>query len=192
MSLDLGLAQLYKGECNLKFLILWREPEEHWRILPERDVTGFLQVLIDDKKVDPSTIMAIQESANIHWLFPSLHGGQSTVPIKRLENQNATELPDFGTSTGITEHLGWIAPDGRYFPCGYGGHREVARQIVGAMKPVDDARRYLEDNGWAVIFRNPLSGKRYMVGMGKDKHMNDRQAQTLLNLIPAEQIESVV
>lgn len=176
----------------MKFLILWREPEEHWQILPERDVASFLQVLIDDKKVDPSTIMAIQESANIHWLFPSLHGGQSAVPIKRLEVPNATGQPDSSTSTGNTEHLGWIAPDGRYFPCGYGGHREAARQIVGSMTPVDDARRYLEDHGWVVIFRNPLSGKKYMVGMGKDQHINDKQAQTLMNLIPAEQIESVV
>lgn len=182
----------------VKFLILWRTPEEQgqWKILSERDVAGFLQVLIEDKKVDPATIIAISGTTDAHWLFPKLHGGEKMFSIKNIDNPVTPATPmkyqSSPNNCEIQEYLGWIAPDGRYFQCGYGGHREMARQIVGSLTPVDDARRYLEDHGWAVIFRNPLAGKRYMVGMGQNQHLNDKQAKTLLGIIPAEQIEAVV
>lgn len=32
----------------------------------------------------------------------------------------------------------------------------------------------------------------YMVGMGKNHQMNDKQAQTLLEILPMEQVESMV
>ena len=178
----------------MKFLILWKENGQQWQVLPEQDIEEFLKNLIEDRNVDPATIIAIPGTSEAHWLFPSCHNGQRMFLIKNIDKP-VTPVSPMKRQQGqdrheIQEHLGWIAPDGRYFQCEYGGHSALATQIVGSLTPIDDAGKYLEDNGWAAVFRNPLGGKRYMVGMGKGRQMNDKQAQTLLKIIPVEQIES--
>lgn len=180
----------------MKFLILWKENGQQWQVLPEQDIEEFLKNLIEDRNVDPATIIAIPGTSEAHWLFPSCHNGQRMFLIKNIDKP-VTPVSPMKRQQGqdrheIQEHLGWIAPDGRYFQCGYGGHSALATQIVGSLTPIDDASKYLEDHGWAAVFRNPLGGKRYMVGMGKGWQMNDKQAQTLLKTIPVEQIESFI
>lgn len=178
----------------MDFMILWKEKEQYWKVLSEKDIGIFLQHLIEVKKVDPATVIAISGTTEAYWLFPSCHNGQRMFLIKNIDKQVAPSVPmkcqQNQKSYEIQEHLGWIAPDGRYFQCGYGGHSALATQIVGSLTPIDDASKYLEDHGWVAVFRNPLRGKRYMVGMGKGRQMNDKQAQTLLKIIPVEQIES--
>lgn len=178
----------------MKFLILWKENGQQWQVLPEQDIEEFLMNLIEDRNVDPATIIAIPGTSEAHWLFPSCHNGQRMFLIKNIDKSVTPSVPmkcqQSQKSCEIQEHRGWIATDGRFFQCGYGGHRSLAEKIVGELFPVDDARRYLEEHGWAAVFRNPLGGKRYMVGMGKNQQMNDKQSQTLLKTIPVEQIES--
>lgn len=180
----------------MDFMILWKEKEQYWKILPEKDIEMFLQHLIEVKKVDPTTVIAVSGTTEAYRLFPSLHNGQRMVSIKNIDKPVTLSAPmkcqQNQKSYEIQEHLGWIAPDGRYFQCGYGGHSALATQIVGSLTPIDDASKYLEDHGWVAVFRNPLRGKRYMVGMGKNHQMNDKQAQTLLEIIPMEQVESMV
>lgn len=180
----------------MKFLILWKENGQQWQVLPEQNIEEFLKNLIEDRKVDPATIIAIPGTSEAHWLFPSCHNGQRMFLIKNIDKQVTPSVPmkcqQNQKSYEIQEHLGWIAPDGRYFQCGYGGHSALATQIVGSLTPIDDASKYLEDHGWVAVFRNPLRGKRYMVGMGKNHQMNDKQAQTLLEIVPMEQVESMV
>ena len=77
---------------------------------------------------------------------------------------------------------GWIAPDGRYFQCDYGGHSHLATKIVGEMEAVLDAELHLEEHGWAKIFKPLPTRERYAVGMGTDQRLTDRQLATLKRL----------
>jgi hypothetical protein len=78
-----------------------------------------------------------------------------------------------------TTKYGWIAPDGRFFRCDYGGHSNLADKIVGEIQHVRNPERHLEDLGWAKILHGGSTGKVYAIGMGLDKKLTDAQLKTL-------------
>ena len=144
---------------------------------------------------DPAKMMI---SAEINWLFPGTHKGRKTVwrnDILDICNHTvigtAAPAPET-TSKCTTSELGWISPDGRFFPCGYGCHTEKAREIIGQCKPVSDPRWYLEAKGWLAIYKNPVAGKSLAIGMAREyPHISDRQLQTLQRLGIDSKIENI-
>lgn len=74
---------------------------------------------------------------------------------------------------------GWIAPDGRYLMCSYGGHTDLATKIVGEIESVYDPEAKLEKLGWAKVCRGISNQSLYGILMGKGKKLTDAQLATL-------------
>lgn len=58
----------------------------------------------------------------------------------------------------ITTNTGWLAPTGKFYPCSYTQHRDLAEQLVEAEVSYDgfyrDAQQELENKGWVKICMN--------------------------------------
>lgn len=74
---------------------------------------------------------------------------------------------------------GWIAPDGRFFGCDYGGHSSLAGKICGKVQDVSDPERHLEELGWAKVLSGNWHRTQYTIGMGANKKLTDSQMRTI-------------
>lgn len=143
--------------------------------------------------VDPAKILV---PSSLYWLFPSRHNGRRMVSQRDVLDIVAGYVPEqqpfeqtdkseeYSESSLIgNSELGWIAPDGRFFSCEYGGHAGKAREIVGYLENVPNAQGLLESKGWFAIYRNPSRGKTLCIGSGKDvKKISAAQFQTIQGL----------
>lgn len=169
------------------YFIAWREKgENHWEVLSRPDLMALLAQL-NERKVNMATVMVYQ-SMFMSWLFPDYHRGCHEVNLRTIyEEINGVETPsdysrpDLPPAPSVeSEKLyGYIAPDGRYFKCEYGGHSALARKIVGSFQQIDDPVRYLEKNGWLVIYHDPLKMGNYAVGMEMGMKATDAQVKRI-------------
>lgn len=175
-------------------ILLWENEngERKWKAFSSwKSVKQHLARLFDSG-VDPAKILV---SSSLHWLFPSKHKGSRTVLPRDILDVAAGHVPEQQSSgrddsVGCSESelignsdLGWIAPDGRFFPCEYGGHAGKAREIVGYLENVPNTQCLLESKGWFAIYRNPSRGKTLCIGSGKDvKRISAAQFQTIQGL----------
>jgi hypothetical protein len=175
-------------------IILWEAPdgERHWEALEHGQMIGFLQKLLDKEGVHPATVMAARCPIFFHWLWPKYHRGLSDVHFGRINEEiYGSEPPkeikrkpvDVPIYKEPVSKYGWLAPDGRFFHCDYGGHSNLADKIVGDMEYIPNPERHLEDKGWAKILSGGRSyGSQYTVGMGIDKKLTDKQLNTLIEM----------
>ena len=174
------------------YVFMWEGPDgsRRWEAVKKNQTQGFLKKLLDEG-VHPATVMVGYAPILFHYVWGEYHRGLTDVNFHNI-NQ---EL--YGTEPVESNHkpvrvqetreqekpkYGWIAPDGRYFQCDYGGHSHLATKIVGEMESVLDTERHLEEHGWAKIFKPLPTRERYAVGMGTDQRLTDRQLATLKRL----------
>ena len=171
------------------YVILWQSPdgERKWEIMKQNQVAGFLKILIDDG-VHPATVMAAYSPIFFHWVWKKYHNGLSDVYFQKVNdeiygtepiesNHKPVDVP-IEKPKPVTKY-GWLAPDGRFFKCDYGGHSSLADKIVGEVHKITNPERHLEELGWAKVLTGGSFGKRYAIGMDYDKKLTDSQLKTL-------------
>lgn len=171
-----------------RWLLLWEgaDGKRCWEAVKDDQMNGFLQKIIREGAL-PATVMVAYAPMLFHWVWKKFHKGLSNVDFNRINEEI------YGTEP-VGEHkpvdvpvekkkpemkFGWIAPDGRFFGCDYGGHTSLAREIVGEIQRISDPEQHLEGLGWAKVFSGTGTGKRYTVGMGVEKKLTDDQLRTL-------------
>ena len=169
-----------------RFFIAWRHNEEnHWEAVPENKFAGFAEKLLNEG-VNPASIF-FSMGVMVKWLFPSYHEDERSLWINEIYdkingagNPSDYKAPDVPITKRKSDSLyGYISPDGRYFHCEYGGHYTLAETIVGSLQKINDARMFLEEQGWLVIHHDPFNCGKYAVGMGEDKKITDEQLKTI-------------
>ena len=174
------------------FVFMWEalDGSRRWEAVKKEQVNGFLKKLLDDG-VHPATVMVAYAPILFHYVWKEYHRGLSDVNFHNINNeiygmepQKSNHEPVQVQETREPEKpkYGWIAPDGRYFQCDYGGHSHLATKIVGEMESVFDAELHLEGHGWAKIFKPIWTRKLYAVGMRSNHSLTDRQLATIKNL----------
>ena len=171
-------------------VLLWEEPngERRWEAVTEAQYTGFLEQILS-RGVHPATVMVAYAPILFHWVWKKFHKGLSDVYFQKINEEiYGTEPVEESKHKPVDvpvekkkpeTKFGWIAPDGRYFRCDYGGHSSLARKIVGEIQYIADPEQHLEGMGWAKVFSGTGTGKRYTVGMGAKKKLTDAQLKTL-------------
>lgn len=172
------------------WVFLWEgaDGKRYWEAVEEDQMNGFLQKIIREGAL-PATVMMAYSPILFHWVWKKFHNGLSDVYFQKINEEI------YGTEpVGEIKHkpvdvpiekkapetkFGWIAPDGRYFQCEYGGHSSLAREIVGKIQHISDPEQHLEGLGWVKVFSGTGTGKRYTVGMGVGKKLTDAQLKTL-------------
>lgn len=177
-------------------ILFWenRNREKEWKAFSSwENMKQYLAILFASG-VDPAKILV--SSSSLYWLFPSRHNGSQTVLAQDILNIAAGHISgnhpymqeenskDFSESAMIDDSdLGWIAPDGRFFSCEYGGHANKAREIVGYLESIPDAQGFLESQNWFAVYRNPSPGKTLCIGSGNDaKNLSMAQLRTIQEL----------
>ena len=173
------------------WVFLWEgaDGERRWEAVREEQASGFLQKLIEKDSVHPATVMAAYAPILFHWVWKKFHKGLTDVNFHKINEEIYGTEPivetkhkpvDVPIDKGAPEtKFGWIAPDGRYFQCDYGGHSSLARGIVGEIQHISDAEQHLEGLGWVKVFSGTGTGKRYTAGMGFGKKLTNDQLKTL-------------
>lgn len=183
------------------WILMWETPdgERHWEAVPDNQMEGFLMKLVEKEHVNPATVMAAHTPIGFHYIRNRFHGDMSDVNFGRINetiygstppevtNHKPVDVPVTPPKSELK--LGWLSPDGRHFPCQYGDHRYTACRIVGDMIQVSDHERYLEDHGWAKIYRDPIE-HRTAVGMGLGQTMTEAQYKTI-NRLDLEELPEV-
>ena len=106
-------------------------------------------------------------------------GDNPSIIPTHMKGVYTSEVPVPVEKEKPVEKYGWIAPDGRFFGCSYGGHSNLARKIVGDMEYVFNPERHLEDKGWVKILTGTERRGKYTIGMGVNKKLTDNQIKTL-------------
>ena len=179
-------------------IFLWEEPDgaRKWEAYADWETLKPMMAALLERGADPAKMMM---SVELRWMCPIKHKGRKTVwidDIRDICNRNVVSSASSAPDTPVPQHdegeTGWISPDGRFFPCGYGCHTEKAREIIGLLKPVNDPRWYLEVKGWLAIYKNPVVGKSLAIGMAREfSRISDQQLQTLRDLGLEEKIENL-
>lgn len=171
------------------YVFLWqtRDGERKWEAVKENQINGFLEKLLTDG-VPRATIMVAYSPILFHWVCKEYHNGLSDVFFQHINEEIC------GTEPVVNNHkpvdvpvdkpkpvtkFGWLAPDGRFFKCDYGGHSNLADKIVGEVQKITNPERHLEELGWAKVLSGGSFGKRYAIGMDYDKKLTDQQLKTL-------------
>jgi len=170
------------------WVFLWEGPdgERCWEALSEKQVDSFLEKLVESG-VNPASIMVSYFPIFFHWVWKKFHNGLSDVNFCRINEEiSGTEQPAKSNHKPVDvpvrsierkKRLGWISPDGRFFGCEFGGHTELARQIVGSLQEVADPEKHLEELGWAKIYSGVELG--CSVGMGERQKLTNDQLKKL-------------
>ena len=170
------------------WVFLWQEPngERKWETVKDGQTEGFLSKLLNSG-VHPATVMVASNPLFFHWVWKQYHKGLSDVTFMSVDKEiygtepikNNHKPVDVPVKKRIVSKFGWLAPDGRFFTCEYGGHSNLADKIVGEIERVTNPERHLEDKGWAKIMSGGGTGRQYAIGMGIEKKLTDAQLKTL-------------
>lgn len=77
----------------------------------------------------------------------------------------------------IKESAGWLAPDGKFYPCEFFEHYELAEQLALLYYNEDSADRGLEVRGWAHI---QDTGEMRLYG---GKELTSAQKNTIMDIL---------
>lgn len=173
------------------YVFMWEDPDgdRRWEAVKKGQTAGFMQKLLDDG-VHPATVMVAYAPILFHWVWPQFHDkGLSDVDFHRINEEiygtePPPEIKHKPADVPVQKEkpamkFGWIAPDGRFFGCDYGGHANLADRIVGNIQYVTNPERHLEDLGWAKVLSGSGTGRQYAIGMGLDKKLTDAQVKIL-------------
>ncbi|MGF7011970.1 hypothetical protein M2146_002524 [Lachnospiraceae bacterium PF1-22] len=174
-------------------LVCWEENSiKRWEMVKKSDSEVFLLNLLQDSCVDKHTIFIIPTSGlSGIWLWAQTHKSNRVNFFNFFEDFGAKyEKPKIKKDTEKVlkevhkkrnTKYGWISPEGKYFPCDYGGHSSLAYDICFGMVETNNSERYLEENGWCKIFK-PLFSEGYDVYVDKDHSITDQQLETLISM----------
>ena len=105
--------------------------------------------------------------------------GENAVSVKTTQAEGYWELPEEDTTKyrnllNVPDscRLGWLSPEGKFYPCGYADHDEYAYMIIG--QPV----KMLEAEGWCRITG---SNDRPSIMWGRGREATEAQAEFLLD-----------
>lgn len=172
------------------FVFLWETPsgERCWEAVQKGQTQAFLEKLVVKEGVHPATIMVAYNPLLFHWVWKEYHKGLSDVTFRTVNEEIYGTEPIKSKHTPLNipskpkpvTKYGWLAPDGRFFGCEYGGHSNLADKIVGDIQYIANPERHLEDLGWAKILHGGgYTGKQYAIGMGLEKKLTDTQLKQL-------------
>lgn len=174
------------------YVFLWEDKngERHWEAVADGQTSGLLERLINSG-VNPATVMCGYSPIMFHWVFKSYHNGLSDVYFSKVNEEIYGTEPVKNKRKPIDIPVekkpepmkyGWLAPDGRFFNCEYGGHSNLASKIVGDIQYIANPERHLEELGWAKILSGSINRSRYTVGMDYGKKLTDAQLKTLIKM----------
>ena len=172
------------------WVFMWEAPDgtRMWEAIEENQIEGFLTYLVEKRHVNIATIMVSYTPIFFHWFDKSKHDGLSDVHFGCINEEiygiDSTVTKRKPVDVPITKpkpesKYGWLAPDGRFFSCDYGGHSHLADKIVGEIQHIVNPERHLEELGWAKIMSGGATGRQYSVGMGLEMKLTDVQLKTL-------------
>lgn len=171
------------------YIFMWetKRGTRKWEAVQKGQVKGFLEKLLNEG-ARPATIMISYNPLLWHWVFEEYHKGLSDVSWNNINEEIYGSEPVKTKRAPLDVPVekpkpvmkyGWLAPDGRFFKCDYGGHSNLASKIVGDITYIANPERHLEENGWAKILSGTSWGKQYCVGMDYGKKLTDNQIKTL-------------
>lgn len=171
------------------YVFMWETPEgeRRWEAVEDGQTKGFLEKLLNEG-IHPATVMVAYAPILFHWVWKEFHRGLSDVNFHNINNEIYGTAPVESTHNPVDvpaekekpeTKYGWLAPDGRFFGCDYGGHSGLASKIVGEVEYVADKERHLENIGWAKVFRGVTTRERYSIGMGEGKKLTNEQIKTI-------------
>ena len=161
--------------------------EKSFEVIPKTMYGDLLYKLMMEDGVHPGAIF-ISKMTMCNWVAPDYHKGCRQVwlgdfwdEINNIDSPAAYyEKPKYKVEKRQPEtKYGWLAPDGRFFRCGYGGHSNLADKIVGDIEYVANPERLLEEKGWAKVLTGGSFNKTYAIGMGYDRKLTDAQLKEL-------------
>lgn len=173
------------------FVFLWEDEngERHWEAVAKGQTEGMLKKLLEDG-VHPATIMCAYNPILFHYVFKKYHKlsdvnfydiNEEIYGIDPVENKRKPiDIPV--NKEPPKSKYGWIAPDGRFFNCDYGGHSSLANKIVGDIQYVANPERHLEELGWAKVLSGRINSSRYTIGMDYGKKLTDAQLKTITRM----------
>lgn len=176
---------------------MWRHDGiNYWEAVSDKRFKGLLAELLDSG-VNPASII-LSNGGIINWLFPDYHKGCRTLWISNIYdeingagNPSDYKAPNVPIIEKSNDMYGYISPDGRYFRCEYGGHSNLARNIVGKINNIDDAVQHLESLGWLAIYKDPLNIGDYSIGMGIGKKMTDEQLKIIQRMDLSKRLRDI-
>ena len=65
-------------------------------------------------------------------------------------------IRDYPPEAGLEVSAGWLAPDGKFYPCRYMEHLNTAYELALVHYNSDRAEKELEDKGWAKIYSDGI------------------------------------
>lgn len=85
-------------------------------------------------------------------------------------------------SSDVKESAGWLAPDGKFYTCSYGGHRSLSIKLsCHYYDQIEDSTKILEEKGWIKVYKNGV------IGWDESKELENfitkKQKSTLSDLI---------
>lgn len=172
------------------FVFMWEGPdgERKWEAVKKGQTAGFMEKLLTEYGVHPATVMVAYAPILFHWVWKEYHKGLSDVNFHNINEEiYGTEPAEISKHKPVdvpvrekpVVKFGWLAPDGRFFNCQYGGHSNLADKVVGDIQYIANPERHLEELGWAKVLSGGGTGKQYAIGMGIEKKLTDAQLKTL-------------
>ena len=161
------------------WLVLWTgiDGSNGWDFVPESDLAGLLERL-DAQGVPRTSVAACFMPGTFRWAYPSAdHSCMPEAALSGLVNGHRDPAPE---RRPAGPGYGWLAPDGRFLRCDYGGHSELADRIAGLLDPVDDPEIFLESKGWARIHADPSKGRGPAISMADGAKLSDRQLEHII------------
>jgi hypothetical protein len=110
---------------------------------------------------------------------------RSGLPTKVVEAVLNPPMPQANPKTGDIkkEDNGWILPDGKFYPCGFMGHGQLACDLG-----IDSADRGAEDLGWVRCGLSEMDGTRN-VRIKRDKEPTQAQINKVADYCEAHDME---
>lgn len=90
---------------------------------------------------------------------------------------------DFPPEAELKISGGWLAPDGKFYPCGYMEHLSEAYRLALVLYNSDDGEKTLEEKGWAKILDNGIIFLLKYVSFDRDAKYTQAQINTLGDLL---------
>ncbi|MHA2064119.1 MAG: hypothetical protein ACXABY_07035 [Candidatus Thorarchaeota archaeon] len=104
------------------------------------------------------TRMTVDNWDNVEFVkqYENNYEGDTNEWWDRVEEIRDQFELDFPPKAETIVSAGWLAPDGKFYPCSYMEHMEYARRLAWVHYRSRDEERKLEAEGWAKVFTDGL------------------------------------
>lgn len=96
------------------------------------------------------------------WCSDMIELAEFLLPVTyNSDDEDQIEIEYYRTyaapQKGQISETGWLAPNGDFYPCEYGAHHSVARQIAASQYgDLENADQSLTDRGWRILQKGML------------------------------------